>query len=238
MDDIPSITTKRILSYVDQRSFNLGQQYVADGAIAHTLREGRTIKGTCQGTRPKPYRVWVTFDRNGIDESDCSCPVGSGACKHVAALLIVWQKTPGAFTQSLPVEDKLSKLDKPQLLVLIKKLLSRDPDLEQIIDAIPLPGQPVSPQLFQKQADAIFDTATGEWDEAGDLADQVMELAGEAKAFLCAGESTSAGAVYQGILASLIGHYEDFGYHDNDGELSGAISQCVVGLHACLTGIK
>jgi len=29
-------------TYVDQRSFTLGQQYVSDGAIAHTLREGNT----------------------------------------------------------------------------------------------------------------------------------------------------------------------------------------------------
>src|SRR5437660_819623 len=238
MDDLPSITSKTIQSYVEQRSFHLGQQYVADGAISHTLREGRTIKATCQGTAPRPYRVWVTFDRHGIDGSDCSCPVGSGACKHVAALLIAWQKTPEAFTQTLPVEGKLSKLDKPQLLALIKQLLRRNPDLEQIIDAMPLPGQPITPKLFQQQADAIFATATGEWGEAGDLADQVMELAAEAKAFLCAGQSTSAGAVYQALLASLIGHYQDFGYNDNDGELASAISECVVGLHACLTLIK
>jgi hypothetical protein len=238
MDGIPSITSKRILSYVGQRNFNLGQEYFNDGAIERTLREGNTIKATCQGTRPQPYRVWVIFNRRGIAESDCSCPVGSGNCKHVAALLIAWLKTPDAFTQTLPIEEKLSKLDKPQLLALLKRLLRHDPDLEQIIDAMPIPGQPITPNMFQKQADAIFATATGEWDEAGDLADQVMELAGEAKAFLCAGESTSAAAVYQGILASLIGHYEDFGYHDNDGELSSAISECVVGLHACLTLIK
>src|SRR4051812_21874808 len=133
MDDIPSIGPRKIQSYVGQRNFTLGQQYVANGAIEHTLREGKTIKATCQGTAARPYRVSVTFDRIGIDESDCSCPVGSGACKHVAALLIAWEKTPQAFTQTLPIHDKLSKLDKPQLLALLKQLLHRNPDIEQII---------------------------------------------------------------------------------------------------------
>src|SRR5258705_8123076 len=184
MDDIPSITTKRILNYVDQRSFTLGQQCVADGAIAHTLREGNTIKATCQGTRPSPYRVWVTFDRRGIKESDCSCPVGSGACKHVAALLIAWEQT----------------------------------------------GQPITPKLFQKQADAIFATSTGEWGEAADLTKQVMDIAEAADQFQNAEDFVSAGAVYRGILASLIHHHNQFEYQDENGEFFDSIATCIDGL--------
>jgi len=238
MDDIPSITTKRILNYVDQRSFTLGQQCVADGAIAHTLREGNTIKATCQGTAPRPYRVWVTFDRHGIDESDCSCPVGSGACKHVAALLIAFQQTPEAFTQTLPIEDKLTKLDKPQLLALIKQLLRRDPDLEQIIDAMPLPGQPITPKLFEKQADAIFATSTGEWGEAADLTKQVIDIAEAADQFQKVQDFVSAGAVYRGILASLIHHHNEFEYQDENGEFFDSIARCIDGLRSCLSTMK
>src|SRR5207245_9710726 len=109
------------------------------------------------------------------DSSDYSGPAGSAACKHVAALLIAWQKTPEAFTQTLPVEGKLSKLDKPQLLALIKQLLRRNPDLEQIIDAMPLPGQPITPKLFQHHAAPILAPPTGECGDVGDLPDQVIE---------------------------------------------------------------
>src|SRR5258706_14784884 len=193
MDDILTITPKRILSYVGQRSFTLGQQYVADGAISHTLRQGRTIKATCQGTRPNPYRVSTTFDRNGIDTSDCSCPVGSGNCKHIAALLIAWRNTPQAFGETLPVEDKLSQLDKPQLLALIRQLIRRDPNLEDLIDAIPLPGQKLTPRLFQKQADAIF--ATGEWGEAADLTDQAIAIVEAADDYLEKSDINSAAAI-------------------------------------------
>jgi uncharacterized Zn finger protein len=236
MDDIPSLTPKKILSYVGQRSFNLGQQYFASGAIDHTQRERDTIKATCQGTAPRPYRVRITFSRRGIQDSDCSCPVGSGSCKHVAALLIAWQNNPQAFTATLPLDDKLANLDKPQLLSLLKQLLRRNPDLEQIIDATPLPGQPITPQLFRQQADAILATATGEWGEAADLTDQVMDLADSADEFRKSGDLASAGAVYQGLLASLISNHD--GFHDGDGEFLDSIGACVEEIGTCIEAIQ
>jgi superfamily II DNA or RNA helicase len=53
-------------------------------------QRGDTLTGKVQGTRSRPYDVWIMF--NDVDEdmwieSECTCPVGF-ECKHVAALLI------------------------------------------------------------------------------------------------------------------------------------------------------
>ncbi|KWZ58381.1 helicase [Burkholderia ubonensis] len=53
-------------------------------------RDDDALVGKVQGTRSRPYDVWILF--NDVDEdmwieSECSCPVGF-ECKHVAALLI------------------------------------------------------------------------------------------------------------------------------------------------------
>ncbi|MGU7773710.1 DEAD/DEAH box helicase [Burkholderia sp. MR1-5-21] len=53
-------------------------------------RDSHKLTGKVQGTRSRPYDVWVVF--NDVDkgmwiENECTCPVGF-ECKHVAALLI------------------------------------------------------------------------------------------------------------------------------------------------------
>ncbi|RQS68169.1 helicase [Burkholderia sp. Bp8963] len=81
------------------------RKHISEWLGAHTVTKARdyahavsdlrwqnnaTLTGKVQGTRSRPYDVWILF--NDVDEdlwieSECSCPVGF-ECKHVAALLI------------------------------------------------------------------------------------------------------------------------------------------------------
>ncbi|KVR74217.1 DEAD/DEAH box helicase [Burkholderia ubonensis] len=80
---------KHITEWLDARTVAKARGY-SDAVSNLQWQDGDTLVGKVQGTRSRPYDVWVWF--NDVDEdlwveSECSCPVG-GHCKHVAALLI------------------------------------------------------------------------------------------------------------------------------------------------------
>jgi hypothetical protein len=76
-----------IRSWVGPASFQRGRAYFLQGAIQNPRRQGTTLKASCLGSYTPSYRVEVTFGSDGIGWADCSCPVGGGYCKHVAAML-------------------------------------------------------------------------------------------------------------------------------------------------------
>jgi uncharacterized Zn finger protein len=85
------LSDKDIRKWIEKESCERGYRYFEDGAISDAQRQGMTLKGYCEDSRPQPYRVRVTFVPDGISEAHCSCPVGGGGrCKHVAALLFTY----------------------------------------------------------------------------------------------------------------------------------------------------
>lgn len=94
------ISLEDVRRSVSLASFEKGQAYQLEGrAVLDEVEEdGSGLSGLVQGTRPNPYRVFVTFKKpvhTGPDgrlypiiEGDCSCPVGYN-CKHSAALMLV-----------------------------------------------------------------------------------------------------------------------------------------------------
>src|SRR5206468_7370725 len=107
-------------------------------------REGETLKARCRGQSGGPYRVRATLKEGAVTEADCSCPVGDGGhCKHVAALLVAWQEEPGAFREVAALGAELERLDRADLLALLRHLLRRRPELEDLVRSLleaPLPG--------------------------------------------------------------------------------------------------
>jgi uncharacterized Zn finger protein len=58
--------------------------------------DGRTLRGTVQGSEFIPYRTEVYFSgssRPRVERAECSCPVGY-RCKHAAALLLATLQEP------------------------------------------------------------------------------------------------------------------------------------------------
>jgi len=128
---IPQFSEDDILERVGERSFERGRRYFLQGAIFDARRQGSTLKAYCEGSRPEPYRVRVTFTSKGIKEAECSCPVGSGGrCKHVAALLLTWLHRPEEFREVEELDKALERRSKSELIALIKQMLLRRPELE------------------------------------------------------------------------------------------------------------
>ncbi|HEX6779466.1 MAG TPA: SWIM zinc finger family protein, partial [Ktedonobacterales bacterium] len=151
MSHIPVLSDQQIRARVGEQSFQRGQRYFRDGAIVRPVRQGMTLKASCEGSRAEPYRLKVSFDAAGVVEASCSCPVGEeGYCKHMAALLLTWREQPESFIELEELEKTLEQRSKEELLALIKLMLQKDPDLETLLD-LPLPtGQkrstPVNPE--------------------------------------------------------------------------------------------
>lgn len=94
-----SYTLDDIRRSVSLASFDKGQAYYRAGHVVleEVEADGSGLEGTVQGSRPAPYRVFVTIrkpTRTGPDgkaypviAGDCSCPVGYN-CKHSVALML------------------------------------------------------------------------------------------------------------------------------------------------------
>ena len=106
MTTIPTITEEDVRDFVGEGSFQRGQKYFRDNRIFDTRRAGMALKAKCEGSRSTPYRVEVTFDNTGIEDTDCLCPVG-GYCKHVVALLLTWLAEPDEFIEQQDIDTLL-----------------------------------------------------------------------------------------------------------------------------------
>jgi hypothetical protein len=237
MIDIPAITEADIECLVGDRSFGLGQDYAADGAIFDTRRQGLTLKARCQGTSGGPYRVEVTLADAGIASASCSCPVGgAGTCKHVAALLLTWLDRPEEFIEFEDLDTELGRHGKAELIALIKQMVLRQPELESLLQ-VPLPeggrrAMPVDPAVYRRQAAAAFRGLDHEWGAESEAASSLYPLTAIGDGFVAQADYASASAVYVSVLAETIEHYEEVSDEGND--LDDVIGTCVAGLGTCL----
>jgi len=237
MSDIPAITEEDIERQVGSRGFGLGQDYAANGAIFDTRRQGLTLKARCQGNSGGPYRVEATFADAGITLASCSCPVGgAGACKHVAALLLTWLDRAEEFIELEDLDTALGRRGKAELIALIKQMLLQQPDLESLLQ-LPLPrdgrrARPVDPAVYRRQAAAAFRGLDHGWGAESEASSRLYPLTASGDAFTARADYAGATAVYAGVLAETIEHYEEV--VDEGTYLDGVIGSCIEGLGLCL----
>lgn len=67
-----------------------GEQYAAGGCVEIVTEDARHVDALVKGSQK--YHVKISFAANGISRK-CDCPyAGGGACKHMVATAIVWDK--------------------------------------------------------------------------------------------------------------------------------------------------
>jgi uncharacterized Zn finger protein len=237
MDAQLSLTENAVRKFVGERSYGLGVDYLADGAVNRRKREGAIITAAVSGTANKPYRVRIHLklgtNCGSITSADCSCPVGSGACKHVAAVLMAWCRKPDSFATDEPLDRRLAELSKEELAALVKKMVRRKPELESLLEAVPREDAPPTVQPWRQQADAAFEEASDDWGYFGEVAGQLRLILESADELLARGKADHAQAVYQGVVEAIIEREGALGY-DEVGHLYGVIDECVSGLVRCL----
>jgi len=167
-ESYPDLTMEDIQAWVGQASYRKGDSYFHQGAIIEPRQQGMMLKAHCLGSSAPSYRVQATLDEEGIAEANCSCPVGAGSqCKHIAALLLTWLNNPEAFEENADLETSLEQRSKPELIVLIRQMLQRYPELEYLLE-LPSPAAATSqadinPKIIRHQVTQAFARSGDDW---------------------------------------------------------------------------
>jgi uncharacterized Zn finger protein len=221
MADFPPLAIPDIQRWVGEQSLARGRPYFQQGAISSPRRQGLTLKAQCQGSRSAPYHVEVTLGASGIVSGACSCPVGGGGhCKHVAALLLAWLETPEDFVEVEDVTTALERLDKAELVALVRRMVRRSPDLEQLLE-LELPArretsaaQPVDTSSIRRQMRHAFDLARSRWGSTAAVSRDARQFLEQAEVYLERDDGTSAAAIYAEIARCVLDHYSSLAEGD------------------------
>lgn len=232
---LPRITESMIRTGASPESFARGKEYFRNDAISNTAIQGSTLSGDCEGTSaPRgAYRVRVELDDAGIRSTDCACPYEYGGyCKHIVALLLHYLNQPKDFVARQSPKELLADLSRDDLAVIVTKLLEREPDLYDFVQAmIAAPSankskktrkKPVDADVYRRQVRNIMHSLNGMraseayW-HVGGLANELRGVVENARKFLDAGEPETA----LEILLALLEEAGDGIEHmdDSDGEL-------------------
>ena len=126
---IPNVATQRIIDYCGEKMYSVGQAYLKDKPFYVYYREWRTIRGICEGSTNPSYSVRVIFNDKGIANSCCTCYTNRVVpCKHIAALLTLWQRNPELFQERSEWARSLEHSKPEELVILLEKIVDLYPD--------------------------------------------------------------------------------------------------------------
>lgn len=238
--EMPSLSELDVLDWVGRPSLQRGRAYAQEGRVINTRRTGQTLKALCYGSEGEPYRVEIELTEEGLQGGTCSCPVGDGGrCKHAAAMLLIWIKSPDSFGEVEPMESVLARRSPDELLRLIRQMVARHPDLESLIE-LPVPGQsaekPVKVSLIRNETRAALAQEYDAWAEGyPDPARKLEPLLQLADSYLNAQSWHNAATVFETMALEILEVYGTL--YDDEGEVQEVVNRCVAGLGICLKAL-
>lgn len=165
-----------------------------------------------------------------------------GFCKHTAALLLTWLHDPDAFQEGEAPADALQQREKADLILLIRQMIARYPELEELIDLFPAGSAdaeaPADPDLIRRQVEHAFRSGDYGYDDYGaaaDIAAEVESIMQQAEAYQTRGRWGEAATVYRTVLETLLSL--DAHTYDHDGELHAILWDGCRQLGTCLSQI-
>ncbi|HEX9018152.1 MAG TPA: SWIM zinc finger family protein [Anaerolineaceae bacterium] len=239
MNRVPKITEIEVQNWVGAKSFQRGFRYFEDEAILNPRRRGQSLIAECQGTQPAPYRVEIRLGPEGILEGSCTCMAGEGGhCKHAAALLLTWMHEPDTFAEVPELENLLETRSRENLIALIQQMLTRHPDLEQLLELSALSSQasdePLDANSIIRQIHRAFSRAGGEMGADNALvAENLQPILDLGEDLIDREDVLDAATVYRTLLETILS-YEDCLYNDEGGDLGQVLAECEQGIEECL----
>jgi hypothetical protein len=104
-----TLSISDVRAVIDAGELKKGQAILDQRGLAHLARTADKLYAEARGSGSAPYRVSVAFGDRGQLKGGCSCRAAWSRpfCKHSAALLLAWSKTPEAFVATeVPREDE------------------------------------------------------------------------------------------------------------------------------------
>lgn len=240
MSEKAKITQKQIQSRASSQSFSRGKALYSEGAISKAIRRGDEIEARCSGSYSEPYRVWAKLGDSVIISTGCNCEYDwGGDCKHIIALLLTYMNEPDQFEERPTRQVALMSRDKEDLVDIILLMLTRYPDLQNIVD------QPTFNEVIKGKAalDILafrqglrdsFQNDDYDMDYPAASADgKVREISLVATRFSERGDWLNAALIYRTILEEFAELSEEY-YYDEYGELAYEINAVVLCIDDCL----
>ena len=230
----PTFDPAQLSRYAIDRSIRRGEEYFSSGAVETLVLRGDELEADVQGNAPRPYRVWIEFDAEGVADATCTCPYDyEGWCKHIVAALLAYAKQPGEVDIRSPLAERLEVLDRSQLQAILLELVDRIPRLNDAIEAalpyvtLAAAGSTASPATAGHPPLATVNTralrqnvrstmrSRGGWDEEDDydedgysVVDGIIQLADQAQPALDAGDGRTALVVLEAVTDEFSKHWE------------------------------
>lgn len=236
MAKILSITEADIKQLSTEQSFQRGLNYYRGGALFDLVRQGNELRAYCEGSSFEAYRVSAEIGEQGVESVTCTCPYDwGGICKHSVALLLTWVRKPDSFHTIAPLDEMLAHRSKEDLIVLIKEMLKREPDLTRLLELPVQPDRqtPLNLDAFRRQISYALRMADDyDYRGAEAVATELSALVDNAHRFYEGDDWANAGALYALVLNEVAADYEEI--YDENGDVALVLQDCAEGLGKCL----
>ena len=231
-ENLPRLTEAQVKKLTDVGSFERGQRYFKNGSVIEPLLQGNELRAQCAGSEYEPYELSVTFNKQGVEEMDCSCPRG-GTCKHLVALLLLYVHQPNAIHRVPPLKVMLAQRKREELIEIISQMVKREPKLVSVIElatAGPQPGKPMNVVAYRNQMRRAMGS------ESPSLIERELKAIKQTAAKLSkTGDWLNAGAIYSTALEeATLGYDYSVQEMDYDGDISVLVDDLAEGLKECL----
>jgi uncharacterized Zn finger protein len=132
----PQISIHEIEALVEPKVFARGEDYFHDGMVLRVVVRGSELFAEVQGSDDEPYHVRIALSDDGIGDTTCTCPYDWGdVCKHTVAALLAYLQEPDMIETGTPLDDLLVDLSAPQLRAIVRRLVTAQPDLIDVVEA-------------------------------------------------------------------------------------------------------
>ena len=131
MIPLPKIEKQIIKNYCGARMYQIGKDFLKEEPFFVYFREWTMLKALSEGTESPSYAVRILLDDTGIANSCCTCYVNrSVPCKHIAALLILWNESPETILERAEWASSLRKVPQDEVIKLLEKIVDLYPENE------------------------------------------------------------------------------------------------------------
>ncbi|MBL8205791.1 MAG: SWIM zinc finger family protein [Blastocatellia bacterium] len=231
---LPKLTEANIKSLASSQSYQRGQSYYHNESITNPVRQGWELRAECEGSDYEPYEVTATLNKNGVAETDCTCPYEyGGICKHIVALLLTYVHEPDSFDVLDDLQSDLSNLSKEELIQLVGDLVNRDPKLKAVVklsQAAPRAGKAMNVSAYRTQVKRAMAS-----ESHNTMRRELKSLRETAQRMAKAGDQLNAGAIFHAALDEATKGYDNVVWEiDYDGHICVEINGLAEGLGACL----
>lgn len=192
------------------RSYDLGEEYSADGLVTGLVQDGDTLAAQVHGTQTYRVKLQAAGDRLKFD---CSCPFAAeGAfCKHCVAVGLAWLSgaVSGGKTAAVTMDDVRAYLQRQGKEALISLLVERaldDPDLQTRLFLRVAQSAAGGPNLtaYRRAIDRAAKTGDMvEYDDVPDYARGLERVSESLHELLSAGQAGAAVELAEYALAKI-----------------------------------